>query len=115
MRTHLLALAVIIQSAAAEPVSLSGIYPHLTMFNGNGECGIGAVVPWQGKLWIITNAPHMPKGDEANKESPRKSGLPGYHGKGFYSGQGVYVDPLQSLRRLYRHLSAPSISAEDLE
>jgi hypothetical protein len=179
------------QSAAAEPVSLSGIYPHLTMFNGNGECGVGAVVPWQGKLWIITYAPHMPKGsddklfsvspdltqaihpesiggtpanrlihreseqlfigpyavdadskvraipyaemfgrptgtarhlsdpagkvvtatmeegiyeigvkdlkvtelwgDEANKASPRKADLPGYHGKGFYSGQGVYV------------------------
>ena len=30
-------------------------------------------------------------GDEANKKSPRKAGLPGYHGKGFYSGQGVYV------------------------
>lgn len=191
MRTRLLALAAIIQSAAAEPVSLSGIYPHLTMFNGNGECGIGAVVPWQGKLWIVTYAPHMPKGgddklysvtpdltqtihlesiggtpanrlihpeseqlfigpyavgadskvraipysemfgrptgtarhltdpagkvvtatmeegiyevgvkdlkvtelwgDEANKASPRKADLPGYHGKGFYSGQGVYV------------------------
>lgn len=191
MRTRLLALAAIIQSAAAEPVSLSGIYPHLTMFNGNGECGIGATVPWQGKLWIVTYAPHMPKGgddklysvtpdltqtihpesiggtpanrlihpeseqlfigpyavgadskvraipysvmfgrptgtarhltdpagkvvtatmeegiyevgvkdlkvtelwgDEANKASPRKADLPGYHGKGFYSGQGVYV------------------------
>ncbi len=30
-------------------------------------------------------------GDEASKKSPRKSGLPGYHGKGFYSGQGVYI------------------------
>lgn len=30
-------------------------------------------------------------GDEANKKSPRKANLPGYHGKGFYSGQGVYV------------------------
>ena len=30
-------------------------------------------------------------GDEANKKSPRKAHLPGYHGKGFYSGQGVYV------------------------
>ena len=172
-------------------VELSGIYPHLTMFNENGECGIGGVVPWQGKLWIITYAPHKPKGsddklysvspdliktihpesiggtpanrlihreseqlfigpyavdansrvraipysemfgrptgtarhltdpagkvvtatmeegiyeidskslaakelwgDEDNAASGRKSGLPGYHGKGFYSGQGVYV------------------------
>jgi hypothetical protein len=30
-------------------------------------------------------------GDEANDESQRKADLPGYHGKGFYSGQGVYV------------------------
>jgi hypothetical protein len=30
-------------------------------------------------------------GDEANDESPLKADLPGYHGKGFYSGQGVYV------------------------
>jgi hypothetical protein len=176
---------------AEQPVSLSGIYPHLTMFNGNGECGTGGVVPWQGKLWVVTYAPHMPKGsddklysisadlrqtihpesiggtpanrmihresdqlfigpyavdamgkvraipysemfgrptatarhltdpankiltatmeegiyevdvktlavkelwgDEAKKGSPRKADLPGYHGKGFYSGQGVYV------------------------
>lgn len=46
------------------PVELSGIYPHLTMFNENGECGIGGVVPWQGKLWIITYAPHKPKGSD---------------------------------------------------
>ena len=191
MRTRLLALAAIMQSASAEPVSLSGIYPHLTMFNTQGECGTGGVVPWQGKLWVITYAPHQPKGsddklysvspdliqtihpesiggtpanrmihresdqlfigpyavgadskvraipctemfgrltgtarhltdpagkvvtatmeegiyeidsnslkvtelwgDEANKESPRKANHPGYHGKGFYSGQGVYV------------------------
>ncbi|WP_193211936.1 hypothetical protein [Luteolibacter marinus] len=30
-------------------------------------------------------------GDEQSKNSPRKANLPGYHGKGFYSGQGVYV------------------------
>ncbi len=27
---------------AAEPVSVSGIYPHLAMFNNEGECGTGA-------------------------------------------------------------------------
>ncbi len=30
-------------------------------------------------------------GDEQSKKSPRKANLPGYHGKGFYSGQGVYL------------------------
>jgi hypothetical protein len=40
----------------------SGIYPHLAFFNNEGECGTGAVVPWAGKLWALTYAPHMPKG-----------------------------------------------------
>jgi len=178
-------------TAEPKPVQLSGIYPHLTMFNHEGECGTGAVVPWADRLWVITYAPHMPKGssdqlyeispdlkqtirpesiggtpanrmvhsesgqlfigpyaidskrnvraipyaemfgrptgnarhltdperkimyatmeegiyevdvktlkateiwgDEQIKKSPRKANLPGYHGKGFYSGQGVYV------------------------
>ncbi len=32
---------------AAEQPSASGIYPHLAMFNEEGECGTGAVVPWR--------------------------------------------------------------------
>ena len=27
-----------------------------------GKCGIGAVVPWAGKLWMITYPPHEPRG-----------------------------------------------------
>ena len=46
----------------AAPTSLSGIYPHLAMFNNEGECGTGAVVPWAGRLWVVTYAPHMPRG-----------------------------------------------------
>jgi hypothetical protein len=42
--------------------SVSGIYPHLTMFNDEGECGTGAVVPWANRLWVVTYAPHMPSG-----------------------------------------------------
>lgn len=184
----LLSLAAL---ATAEPVQLSGIYPSLAMFNDEGECGTGAVVPWADRLWVVTYAPHAPKGstdqlyeitpdlqqiirpesiggtpanrmihkesgqlfigpyaidregqvraipysdmfgrptgtarhltdpeekvmtatmeegiyevdvkslevtelwgDEAKADSPRKADLPGYHGKGFYSGQGVYV------------------------
>ncbi len=49
-------------TAAEKPLSLSGIYPHLAMFNEHGECGTGAVVPWQGKLWTVTYAPHRPEG-----------------------------------------------------
>ena len=59
----LICLCVLTNSiVAAEPVQLSGIYPHLAMFNNEGECGTGAVVPWAGRLWVVTYAPHMPKG-----------------------------------------------------
>ena len=29
-------------------------------YGSGGECGIGAVVPWAGKLWMITYSPHCP-------------------------------------------------------
>ncbi len=32
------------------------------MFNNEGECGTGAVVPWADRLWVTTYAPHSPKG-----------------------------------------------------
>jgi len=53
---------------------ISGIYPHLTVYNkpetigdtihpkGGGEVGIGAVVPWAGKLWLITYPQHDTRG-----------------------------------------------------
>ena len=41
---------------------ISGIYPHLAMFNDEGECGTGAVVPWAGSLWVVTYGPHCPAG-----------------------------------------------------
>ena len=40
----------------------SGIYPHLAFFNNEPECGTGAVVPWADRLWVVTYAPHAPKG-----------------------------------------------------
>lgn len=43
-------------------VKISGIYPHLTAFSSYGEVGIGGVVPWAGKLWMITYPPHEPNG-----------------------------------------------------
>jgi hypothetical protein len=55
----LLVLAVLPLRGAEE---WSGVYPHLAFFNNEGECGTGAVVPWAGKLWALTYAPHMPKG-----------------------------------------------------
>lgn len=48
------------KTSFAEPIS--GVYPHLAMFNGEGECGTGAVVPWANRLWVITYGPHLPFG-----------------------------------------------------
>ncbi len=45
-------------------VRISGVYPHLTVFNTSGECGIGAVVPWADKLWFLTYPPHCPEGSQ---------------------------------------------------
>ncbi|MDM4013883.1 hypothetical protein [Roseiconus lacunae] len=56
-------------------IHISGIYPHLTTYgvysqngshekDGHNECGIGAIVPWAGKLWMVNYAPHMPRGSE---------------------------------------------------
>lgn len=45
-----------------KPFSISGIYPQLAMYNNEGECGTGAVVPWGDKLWVITYGPHSPEG-----------------------------------------------------
>ena len=48
--------------AADKVVRISGVYPHLTMTNTHDECGVGAVVPWAGKLWVMTYGPHLPNG-----------------------------------------------------
>ena len=54
---------------------ISGVYPHLTTYAHNrvngkygygNECGIGAIVPWQGKLYMVNYAAHCPKGSEHN-------------------------------------------------
>lgn len=42
----------------SEKPCISGVYPHLAYWNNEGECGTGAVVPWAGKLWVVTYGPH---------------------------------------------------------
>jgi len=37
------------------------------MYDQQGECGTGAVMPWAGKLWTLTYSPHFPFGSESNK------------------------------------------------
>lgn len=61
---YILLLSLLLPAAApaAEHPEFSGIYPHLAFFNNENECGTGAVVPWAGRLWAVTYAPHMPKG-----------------------------------------------------
>lgn len=58
----LLALSSTDNASGAEPKQISGVYPHLTMSNKEGECGTGAVVPWADRLWVITYGPHLPNG-----------------------------------------------------
>lgn len=49
-------------SVTSEKIQISGIYPHLAYYNDEGECGTGAVVPWAGRLWVVTYGPHLPYG-----------------------------------------------------
>ena len=49
-------------AAESRPAAISGIDPRLAMFNDENECGTGAVVPWAGRLWVVTYAPHRPNG-----------------------------------------------------
>ncbi len=64
----LLAVAILLMSCQEnkkiknEPVQVSGIYPQLAYYNNEGECGTGAVVPWAGRLWVVTYGPHLPQG-----------------------------------------------------
>ena len=55
-------VCIVGQLMAQSPRSISGIYPSLAMFNNEGECGTGAVVPWADRLWVITYGPHLPFG-----------------------------------------------------
>ena len=82
-----------------QPLCVSGVYPHLAVFNGRydpqtdnwhgtgGECGIGAVVPWAGKLWVVTYPPHEVRGgkdklwtiDKNLKQEMRPESVGGTH------------------------------------
>lgn len=44
--------------------NIAGVYPHLAMYNSQGECGTGAVVPFAGRLWVVTYSPHYPMGSD---------------------------------------------------
>jgi hypothetical protein len=50
------------QAAPDAVINISGTYPHLAVFSGDGEIGMGAVMPWAGRLWFVTYPPHQPNG-----------------------------------------------------
>ncbi|HEX8530518.1 MAG TPA: hypothetical protein VF646_10860 [Cytophagales bacterium] len=50
------------EATVHKPAHFSGVYPHLAFYNNEGECGTGAVVPWAGRLWVVTYGPHLPDG-----------------------------------------------------
>jgi len=60
--------------AVADPIEIGGIYPSLSYYNNEGECGTGAVCPWAGSLWVVTYGPHCPVGssDKLYQISPDK-------------------------------------------
>lgn len=68
MRLSTSVVVAAILAAAASPADenrvISGIRPHLAVFNPYGECGIGPVAPWAGRLWWITYPPHHRTGSE---------------------------------------------------
>ena len=55
-------VAVAVAPRAQSPRWIAGVAPHLAVSNDENECGIGAVVPWADRLWVVTYAPHKPNG-----------------------------------------------------
>jgi len=57
------------KAEAKSPLQISGVYPHLCAYTVEpgesfklDESGIGAVVPWGGRLYMITYGAHFPEG-----------------------------------------------------
>lgn len=64
MKKHLLAFTAFMGALSMSDAGeeYSGVYPHLTMYNNEAECGTGAVVPWANRLWVMTYGAHCPFG-----------------------------------------------------
>lgn len=75
IKLFLMSFCIVIYSFSygqtTRPLKISGVYPHLAVYNpsdglpcsANGnECGIGAIVPWVNKLWMITYSSSCPNG-----------------------------------------------------
>jgi hypothetical protein len=55
-------VAPLLVAQTASYREISGVYPHLAMYNEDNECGTGGVVPWADRLWVVTYSPHKPGG-----------------------------------------------------
>ncbi|MCP4451250.1 MAG: hypothetical protein GY809_07290, partial [Planctomycetes bacterium] len=59
----LLASGVVTTACAQAPVSIKGVFPHMTVYaHGAGstsETGIGAMIPWADKLWAVGYVAHV--------------------------------------------------------
>lgn len=66
-------LVAVLDSQAQQHINISGVYPHLAVYNlgeegspcgkGDGhECGIGAIVPWANRLWMVSYGGFCPQG-----------------------------------------------------
>lgn len=83
--SFLFGLVILSAALAGQQKQISGIYPHLAMFNEGAECGTGGVVPWANRLWVITYSPHQPFGgsdklyeiDDALKQVVRPESIGG--------------------------------------
>lgn len=52
------------QKASSGKIQVNGIFPDLAMVAGHSprtEAGIGAMVPWADRLWVVTYVAHMSK------------------------------------------------------
>ncbi len=68
----LVTIALLFAQNSSAQTLISGVYPHLAAFGppntnsgcygGKDETGIGAVVPWAGRLWFLTYSSHCPDG-----------------------------------------------------
>ncbi len=120
----LVAVLVVVLGGASPRASetrpeFSGIYPHLAMFNNEGECGTGAVVPWADRLWVITYGPHSPFGssdklyeiDETRTATIRPESVGGTHANRMIhreSGQ-LFIGPYAIDRQRHVRVISPKV------
>jgi len=112
-------LAAVPPASSESPVCISGIYPHLAVFNSGGkECGIGAVVPWARRLWLITYPPHDTRGGPDKLWSIDAAGSLKAHPKsvgGTHAGRMIHRESNQLIIGPYFIDAAGRVRAADVK